>query len=433
MKYLQIYIIYCFLLPFSIVNSQQSNIRLKVSFQKGFGPFYGSARGLFPVHKTDSAHVFKKIFPLLKGTPKNLKNIKRYFIWFEPYQFAYQNYTKGSISKKDYDYVQKIWDWVPNTKKLSKKELKCYVNIIYADNERGEKVCIVDANNNWDFSDDRAFIPIDSHSSFEDIQKNLITINCQRLLNGKIINDTTSIVIVVGNAELKFSIAEYVSAKYTLNGKIVSLAACPAFFYSRSYVHSELSLLKSSQAVEKLDIYNEIMDGDYFEIDNALYKYIGVDMTRNELVIQRAKYTDKHSAQLGFYAPEFKDFSLIDSSVININNYKGRYVLLDFWGTWCLPCRAEIPFLKEAKKIFDPKIFEIIAIASDDNAETIRALVKKEGMVWPQLLSDKITKEYKVVDFPTNFLIDPKGKIIARNLRGENLVDRIKSFLEEDR
>lgn len=412
-----------------IVQSQEKRINLPITFHTGFGPF--GANGFFAVRQVDTSGSFKNVFPVLKGIPKDLKNIKKYYVWFEPYQFAYQNFIAGKISKEDYTQIQEMWQWVPNEKKLSKNQLKCYVNIIYGVNDNNEKLCIIDINNNLDFSDDTLFAPIDSHSSSDLIERNIKRIDCQRLVNSKIIYDKCPIVIAESNSSLKFSMAGYATSKYKVNGKVYPIAVCPQLFYSRSYVHSELAILRDTLSQVRVDPNNELKDGDYFEIDKVLYHYIGVDMTKNILVLEKAKYTDKYSSQLGFYAPEFKGLSMNDSVVISLNDYKGKYLLLDFWGTWCLPCRAEMPFLKRATESFDKGRFEILGIVSSDKKEIVSAYVNKEGIKWPQILSDKITELYKVTDFPSSFLIDPKGKIIAKNLRGNELLAAVKKILDE--
>ena len=109
-------------------------------------------------------------------------------------------------------------------------------------------------------------------------------------------------------------------------------------------------------------------------------------------------------------------FSLIDldGRKIDLAALKGKYVLLDFWATWCGPCMAEIPFIKEIRKNYPADKLAIIGVSQDRNRKTLTDAIKKEGMNWLHFHDGEgdISRLYGVNYFPTLILIDPIGKII---------------------
>lgn len=111
---------------------------------------------------------------------------------------------------------------------------------------------------------------------------------------------------------------------------------------------------------------------------------------------------------------------------INLANYKGKIVLLDFWGSWCSPCRASHPHLKELYAKYKNKGFEIIAIASEtaktpeEQREKWLAAIEKDGINWVHVLNNEdkamqdLVKEFRVTAFPTKIMLDKDGKILLR-------------------
>ncbi len=111
---------------------------------------------------------------------------------------------------------------------------------------------------------------------------------------------------------------------------------------------------------------------------------------------------------------------------------KGKeYVLIDFWASWCAPCRKEIPNLKKAYAEFATKGFEIVSISTDDNQKAWQTAMTKENMAWPNLLdNDVVSKSFNVKAIPATFLMDKNGTIIATDLRGEALDAKLKELLK---
>ncbi len=127
--------------------------------------------------------------------------------------------------------------------------------------------------------------------------------------------------------------------------------------------------------------------------------------------------------QIGQSAPEIELTRIYDGTLQSLSAFKGQIVLLDFWASWCLPCRKENVEFKKIYKKYAQKGFQIWGISLDKNASAWKKAIKKDQLPWILSLSQNGEAEqvYKVVSLPSNFLIDQGGKILAKNLSGEEL------------
>ena len=144
---------------------------------------------------------------------------------------------------------------------------------------------------------------------------------------------------------------------------------------------------------------------------------------------------DMGPTSIGAYAP---DFAQPDSTgkMVRLADFKGRYVLLDFWASWCGPCRAENPAVLKAYNTYKDKSFTVLGVSLDEESKRQAWLkaIEKDGLPWTQVADLKgwqnaAAQLYVVKAIPQNYLIDPTGKIIAKNLRGEALQAKLKEIL----
>lgn len=121
----------------------------------------------------------------------------------------------------------------------------------------------------------------------------------------------------------------------------------------------------------------------------------------------------------------------LDGKPVGTATLKGKVVLIDFWATWCPPCRAEIPNVLAAYEKYHAKGFEVIAVSLDRDEADLKKFVEEKEMPWAQIYegASEIAEQYGVESIPTTYLIDADGKIAARDLRGDDLEKKLEELL----
>jgi thiol-disulfide isomerase/thioredoxin len=135
----------------------------------------------------------------------------------------------------------------------------------------------------------------------------------------------------------------------------------------------------------------------------------------------------------GKTAPEFA-LTTLDGKKISLSDYKGRPVLVNFWATWCAPCKLEMPWFEEFRKQYSSQGFEILGIADDTDAgkDVIEKAVQKTGVSYPILLADgKIEKAYGGLDYlPMSFYVDKNG-VVVEETAGLGTKDEIEANIKK--
>ena len=142
------------------------------------------------------------------------------------------------------------------------------------------------------------------------------------------------------------------------------------------------------------------------------------------------------SAQLkiGGTAPEIELPNQVDS-ILKLSSLNGKVVLIDFWASWCAPCRAANPYIQKLYKQYKAKGFEIFAVSLDVKKEAWLKAIKKDKLTYMQVYdrdgwNSKVAERFYVDMLPTNFLLDKTGKIVAINLEGKEMFDTVKKLVE---
>ncbi|MGF6845753.1 peroxiredoxin [Chitinophaga sp. W3I9] len=140
------------------------------------------------------------------------------------------------------------------------------------------------------------------------------------------------------------------------------------------------------------------------------------------------------AVKVGQVAP---DFTLPDPSgkMISLSSFRGKYVLVDFWASWCGPCRQENPNVVKAYQQYKGKNFTILGVSLDKTKDKWQEAIKADGLAWNHVSDLKfwdsaVVPLYGLNAIPTNFLLDPQGKVIASNLRGPALEAKLQEVLK---
>ena len=150
-------------------------------------------------------------------------------------------------------------------------------------------------------------------------------------------------------------------------------------------------------------------------------------------IILLTSFVGKAQLRIGGTVPEIELPNTVDS-IIKLSSLAGKVVLIDFWASWCAPCRQENPYVQKLYKKYRESGFEVFAVSLDVKKEAWLKAIKQDKLTYTQVLDNsgwnsKVAERFFVDQLPTNFLLDRTGKIIAINLDGKELFDMVKRSL----
>ena len=152
------------------------------------------------------------------------------------------------------------------------------------------------------------------------------------------------------------------------------------------------------------------------------------------LLILLGAAAGKAQLKVGGTVPEVELPNKMDS-VVKLSSLAGKVVLIDFWASWCAPCRAANPYIQKLYKKYKANGFEVFAVSLDVKKEAWLKAIKNDKLTYIQVTDNtgwysKVAERFYVDQLPTNFLIDKTGKIVAINLTGKELFDTVKFLVQ---
>lgn len=192
---------------------------------------------------------------------------------------------------------------------------------------------------------------------------------------------------------------------------------------------------KNSGSLACLAIIDKLSPEEHFEYYKKLDEGLRKKLPNNSYTkMFHDKVVEMSRLSVGSEAPDIS-LNTPDGKNIALSSLKGKVVLVDFWASWCRPCRAENPNVVRIYNTYKDKGFEIYSVSLDKDKEPWVKAIADDGLIWPFHVSDlgywqsSVVKQYNISGIPFTCLLDKNGKIVAKGLRGEELELKIKELL----
>jgi thiol-disulfide isomerase/thioredoxin len=201
--------------------------------------------------------------------------------------------------------------------------------------------------------------------------------------------------------------------------------------YASDFIKKNLSSLVSLSATKFVNQQAEL------ELMNVLADSLQKAYPENKYVKDYLTLmAELNKLPAGSVSPEIS-LNTIDGKPLSLSSFRGKIVLVDFWASWCAPCRRENPQLVEIYKKYKNQNFEIFGVSLDENIAAWKNAVEKDGITWPQVSDLKrwessVVKEFQIEAIPYNILLDASGNIIAKGIRSEELDIKIMEAISKN-
>lgn len=409
----------------TVTFGQNKFIELSINYQSGYGSFnwsylslrFGSIPKEYPLYKALSSYEYKNI-------PDDLKNVEKGLIILDHEQLINQNYLLKNISEEE---LKALLYNAPtnNLRKYTKTNIASVLLLLKGINSDGKEVIILDCNNNGDFMDEKAFEPEDFNTINFENNNRISKIRYEVFDGEKVLNKYIPIRILKNGKQYLYNFPQYATTELLSSGKKYSIAV------NGKFLHPAFTAINVALNSGKINKDSVAEKSGILHIDKNDYKVIGIDPAKDVLVLDKIKTGMQSINQIGYKAPSIIGKDIIKSNTVILADYKGKYIYLDFWGSWCGPCIDQIPMLKNIYEMTSRDQIVFIGVATNEkNYEGPKDVIAKNNIPWLNVFSNSknlIAQRYNIQSYPTGILIDPNGIIISKK---ETLVELKKRLID---
>jgi len=216
-----------------------------------------------------------------------------------------------------------------------------------------------------------------------------------------------------------------------------SLASISALYQTFDYRTGKPILLDKEDGLTYFEMVDTVLMSKYPQLNDVQSFHKNYLQIKSSMERQNALQSAQNagSFDIGDEAPNIT-MPTPSGNTLSLADLRGNVVLLDFWASWCAPCRAENPAIVRAYNQFKNKGFDVFQVSLDKSKQAWIDAIKKDGLVWRNHVSDlqfwnsAAAKLYGVESIPANYLLNKDGKVIAKNMRGEELISALQELLQ---
>jgi thiol-disulfide isomerase/thioredoxin len=386
-----------------------------------------------------------------KGIPSAISSYIIKTLDFQPPQGMYELYLRlqGEMPKEALAQGLKYCGFqLQDTIILSREPIRHFVSFLVGKNKKDQLVIIGDLNNNFDFSDDSAIRYDLERKTPESGEAKSSKFYFQYAYEGKVVNDSVYLTMSPKSSTFRYinPIEQELFLTVSLNEYKTGLLQTRDTLFHLKAVFSKFPEALYNKTNTRIFLGEDEWDQHYFFGDSIFLgskKYLIDDIAASgdTLYLSVLKNEERfHGVYPGAYADIIVSTDFLTNVPFDMGKSNGKFVLLDFWGSWCGPCIEAIPDLVKFSGKYSDRL-QIVSIAEDteDRKDVLKAMIRNKDMKWIHLfekLNDTSSKtfanRYKVDSYPTQILINPEGKIIYRSTLESKLTEeKLNSLLRQ--
>ncbi len=413
-------------------------IRLQLQPKDGYGEFVPSS-GLLRV--LDESNPWIKSYPEIDFLPEQLhdRDVRVLYMVHNFVQHAWQSYKTGLLDSVFVHNALNAWGVHPE--RFTDQPLQLITVLLAWEDEAGDTYVMYSDTEPYTFEDSGVFQVPSYQMSDSESQPLALPVTFELYHEGQV-HTMNSIIRLNKPSDLNMpdldepgllrGYYQHYTTTFELGGEHWELALHNHF--REPFYGEESDVVQVRRAG---DAWSEPANpGQFVHFGEHAYQFVEASIDGSEVLLRHAPdFAERRGTQPGMRALGFKQES-ITGELISLDNQLSKWVFLDFWGSWCGPCIAEMPYLKEAWRLFEGDEFQFIGIAYDSR-EALNRFSDEWKMGWPQLIShpsesNELNELYGIRSWPTTFLLDPDGVIIDQSLRGFQLEEKLAAELGFD-